>query len=99
MLKENVQTNFRQELYNLYEMATNYMTNNTDKPFAVLDKAAEIYVNYKNQLSPSLQKVTGKCLCFINHDFESEMTFSEYASYGDELIEDLSGFLGEYFSD
>ena len=83
------------KLRDLYKAATSYLCNESDNPFVVLDKAAEIYTEYGSTLSPQLQEVLGKCLCFINHDFEEPINFAKYVSYGDELIEEISGFVGE----
>lgn len=83
------------EIAKLDTMAADYVAEKTNYPFVVLDKAAEIYVNHTTDLSPELQEVFGRCLSFINHDFEKPMTFEEFVSYGDSLIEEVCGYCGQ----
>lgn len=89
----------RTELYDLYLMAVKGANCAETNQFKIIDKSATIYVKYMDELAPNLQEVMGKCLMFINKDFEGAITFDEMVSYGNELVEELSGCLGEYFSD
>lgn len=89
----------KQELHELYTMANDYVNGKNNKPSTILNKSAQLYVDYKDQLSPSLKKITGKSLSYVNMDFEYELPFDEYISCGNELIEELCGCLGEIFGD
>ena len=98
-LETNQQTNsMNKDLYLVYNLATEYLAPQTNiSPIEVLGKAADVYVNYANELpNDSLKEVCGKCLCFINHDFEEDMTIKEWIAYGDELIEELSAYIGAW---
>ena len=85
------------ELHELNKMVADYMQAKTNNPIVILEKVAKIYVNNKDELDQKLQLVFFKCMLFINYDFEEGTTCQEFYKLGDELIEDLSGYLGEYF--
>lgn len=89
----------KKELYQLYLKVVECVNGISKSPFDIIDTSATLYVKYMDVLTPNLQEVMGKCLLFVNKDFEGEMTFDEMIGYGDELVEELSGCLGEYFDD
>lgn len=86
------------ELHELNKMVADYMQAKANNPITILEKAAKIYVNHKDELGQKLQLVFFNCMLFIKHDFgKKDITCQEFCELGDELIEDLSGYLGEYF--
>ena len=85
------------ELHEISRMVADYMYGKTNNPISIIKKAAEIYVKYGDELPDILKTTFGECLAFTNRDFEKDCTIQEYCERGGELIEDLSGFLGEYF--
>ena len=86
------------KLQQLYIDAVNYCEEKEFKPLTIINDAADIYVQYEKELPDSLKEPLGKCLPYINQDFEENYTFSEYCEIGDTLIEDLMGYIGEYLS-
>lgn len=92
---ENLQT----KLMKLYKLTADYAAGKEISPMDILSKASDIYVKHKDELPEKVIQPLAVCLPFINHDYERDMTVAEVMSYGDELIEDLSGYLGEYFCD
>ena len=87
------------ELHELNKMAADYMQAKTNNPFVILEKAVNIYVNHKDELDQELQLVFLNCMLFISHYFgKKDITHQELCKLCDEVIEDLSGYLGEYFN-
>lgn len=84
-------------LFNLYELATLYMSSQEINPLNVIDKASDIYVEYSEQLTEPIQRVCSDCRLYINKDFEHDLSIEEYIALGEDLIETISGVLGEYF--
>ena len=43
-------------------------------------------------------EVLTKCVYYINRDFDHEVSLAEYAEMSGELVEEISGCLGEFFA-
>ena len=85
----------KEKLYEIYEMAVDYLNGKDINPTSIISEAAGVYGEY--DVPEQLKEVLSRCMLFTNKDFESELTIGEYINKGDSLIEELSGFLGEYF--
>lgn len=85
------------KLYQIYDLASRYICgDDTALHTEIIGLAAQLA--YEESLPNELKELFGRCLCYTNKDFEKPMTFAEYVSLGEELIEELSGFLGEHFA-
>lgn len=86
------------KLNELYKICVAYNEGYYYQPITIINEAAQIYVEHENELPNNLKEPFGKCLAFINHDLEKDITIEEYCELGDELIEDIIGYIGEYFA-
>lgn len=93
----------RIKLFAIYKEAADYINNAEPKntQLDIINDAALVVVENLEELeeAPDVQHVLGKCLLYINKDFEDGVnpTLEEYADIGYELVEELSGFLGAFF--
>lgn len=85
------------ELFELYELASAYLDNGNN-PLQIIRKASDLYVNHSSNIPQDILNVCGQCMLYVNKDFEENMTFDKYVVLGEELIETLSGVLGEHFA-
>lgn len=88
---------FNKDLYQVYDMATKYLTGEDISPIIIISKASDVYIKYLEDVPEQLVDILIQCSLYINKDFGKEISFSEYITMGEELVEELSGILGEYF--
>ena len=90
------------KLYSLYERASDYINRaDCDTIPDIIKNGADIFVEHEDELAemPSVAEVLGACLIHINKWFEDDEvpTLEEYEDDGYELVEEISGTLGEFF--
>lgn len=93
----------RIKLFAIYQKAADYINNAEPEStqLDIINEAAAVVVDNLEELeeAPDVQHILGKCLLYINKDFEDGVnpTLEEYIDMGYELVEELSGFLGAFF--
>lgn len=85
-------------LYGIYDLICRWNERNCSS-MSVLKACAKCYVEFGKELPDGLKKAFAPAVPYINFDTDGEKTIEDYAKYGDELLEGISGVLGEYFSD
>lgn len=96
----------KNKLFALYEKAANYMMEKENAPTEteIITEAATLYTENKeaidNENCPQLDFL-GVCPLYINKDFDNDMEVDEtdYEDMGYDIVENISGFLGQYFGD
>lgn len=101
--KDDITPDLRKALFGLYTEAADYIGDNKGYYLAsdIINEGADILMENLELISPfeKMFDVLTQCVYFINKDFDHDLTFEEYAAKGDEIIEEISGFLGEFFND
>lgn len=91
----------RKKLFDLYKRAADYICGSEETTIDIINDAADILTESKDKLAeaPEITNLLGRCLIHCTKDFEEgkEPTFEQYVSDGYELVEELSGTLGEFF--
>ena len=99
------------ELREIYKMSADYMQDKDISAKEIIEKAAKVYVEHYEELPDELVNVFYDCLAYTNIWVGEGMTFKGYCvgegmtfkgycvELADTLVEDLCGFLGEYFND
>ena len=83
-------------LYRIYSISSDAINGNGDQRSA-LSEICDLYAQITTPLPPEIDGLLQKVVNHVNHDVESGTTFREYIADGYSILEDLSGFLGEYF--
>ena len=86
------------DLKDLAKLVSSYMIGDEINVFDIFTLASQIYECYGDELPNDLKRLCCDSLLYLERDFEENPTFKEYIEIGEELIEDLSGALGEYFA-
>ena len=91
------------KLQKLYEDAANIIMG-SDKGFDsvnTISNGANILVEHMDELKtyPSVYEVLTRCVYYVNKDFDEGTTFQDYVDMGDQLIEDISGYIGEFLEE
>lgn len=83
----------KNKIYNLYERAVNYLdgTSMDDTPLAIINYACEVLADVED-----FRELYGRCCFHIN--MWNDNTFEEQIAEGDEIVEEISGELGEYLA-
>ena len=101
--KDDMDSVLRCQLFGLYEMAADYIGDNKGCYIAnhIINEGANLLFDNLEVLEAydSIFEVLTKCVYFINMDFDHELTLAEYADKGPELVEEISGVLGEFFDE
>ena len=99
MAQLNLNKSMERDLNNLYNLTSDWMQEVGDiTSHDIVDKAAELYVEYSDNLPNIIIDVCRECMFFMNMDFEEGTTFEDMCNMGGELAETLNGCLGEYFA-
>jgi len=104
---EDLSPTLRCQLYGLYKKSADWMRGlnyeNVDE-LNIINEGADILTNNLEELDSiegqfeRVYDVLTKCVYYINKDFEHEVTLEEYMAMGGELVEEISGYLGEFFA-
>lgn len=87
------------ELREIYKMSADYMQDKDIAAKEIIEKAAKVYAEHYEELPEQLANVFYDCLAHTNIWVDEGITFKGYLELADTLVEDLCGFLGEYFND
>lgn len=94
-------TKFRTTLQHIYEKSANIIMNignytNLD----VINEMADVSMKFDEiKRYPRVNELAVHCINYLNKDFGGDITFDEYINIGDEVIEEISGTLGEFLDD
>lgn len=86
------------KLNELYKICAAYNEGYYNQPITIIEEAAKIYVEHKKEFPNDLKEPFGKCMAFINQGLERYITIEECCELGGELIEDVTGYIGEYLA-
>lgn len=96
----------RKSLFALYEKAANYMMEKENAPTEneIITEAANLYKENKEAIDGEGNyqlDYLSTCQKYLNKDFDEDMEVDEtdYEDMGYEIVENISGFLGQYFGD
>ena len=104
---EDLSPTLRCQLYGLYKKAADWMMGLNYENVSQLDiinDGADILVENLEELDSiegqfeGVYEVLTRCVYYINKDFDHDVTLKEYAELGGELVEEISGYLGEFFA-
>lgn len=94
------------QLFGLYKKASDWMQGlnyENVNELNIINEGADILLENLEELSSikgefeKVNEVLTKCVYYINKDFDYDITLKEYVELGGELIEEISGYLGEFF--
>ena len=103
---EDLSSSLRCQLYGLYKKSADWMQglNENVNELNIINEGADILTNNLEELDSiegrfeRAYEVLTKCVYYINKDFDHEVTLAEYDALGGELVEEISGCLGEFFA-
>lgn len=105
---EDLSVELRCKLYGLYKKAADWLQGlnyENVNELNIINEGADILNDHLEELDSiegrfeSVYEVLTKCVYYINKDFDHDVTLKEYVELGGELVEEISGFLGEFFGD
>lgn len=105
---DDLSVELRCKLYGLYKKAADWLQGlnyENVNELNIINEGADILNDHLEELDSvegrfeSVYEVLTKCVYYINKDFDHEVTLKEYVELGGELVEEISGFLGEFFGD
>ena len=103
---DDLSLTLRLKLYGLYKKSSDWLMELNCENVSELDiinEGADILVENIEELSSiegqfeGVYEVLTRCVYYINNDFDHDVTLKEYVELGGELIEEISGYLGEFF--
>lgn len=104
---EDLSPTLRCQLYGLYKKSADWLqglnSENVNK-LNIINEGADILTNNLEELDSiegqfeGVYEVLTRCVYYINKDFDHEVTIEEYMAMGGELVEEISGYLGEFFA-
>lgn len=89
----------REKLFEIYDLTTRFMEGEELSQKEIIETAATFYVDNYNEFPEQLKDVFEGCLNHSNMNVEEGTTLEEIIEDGYILVEELCGFLGEYFDD
>lgn len=104
---EDLSVELRCKLYGLYKKAADWMMGlnyENVNELNIINEGADILTEHLEELDSveghfeGVYEVLTKCVYYINKDFDHEVTLKEYVELGGELVEEISGYLGELFA-
>lgn len=88
------------ELREIYKLAADYMQDKDVNDYDIIQKAADAYVKYGNELPDALIPTFYECFELTNFCGDDDvLELKGIVNLSNSLVEDLSGYLGEYFND
>lgn len=103
---EDLSRTLRFKLYGLYKKSADWLQGLNYENVSELDiinDGADILVENLEELDSikgqfeGVYEVLTRCVYYINKDFDHDVTLKEYVELGGELVEEISGYLGELF--
>lgn len=103
---EDLSPTLRCQLYGLYKKSADWLQglNENVNELNIINEGADILLNNLEELDSvegeyeGVYEVLTKCVYYINRDFDHEVTLAEYVEMSGELVEEISGYLGEFFA-
>lgn len=104
---EDLSPTLRCQLYGLYKKSADWLQGlnyENVNELNIINEGADILTNNLEELDSvegqfeGVYEVLTKCVYYINKDFDHEVTLEEYMAMGGELVEEISGYLGELFA-
>lgn len=104
---EDLSPTLRYQLYGLYKKSVDWMQRlnyENVNELNIINEGADILTNNLEELDSiegnfeGVYEVLTRCVYYINKDFDHEVTIEEYMAMGGELVEEISGYLGEFFA-
>lgn len=105
---DDLSVELRCKLYGLYKKAADWLQGlnyENVNELNIINDGADILNEHLEELDSvegqfeSVYEVLTKCVYYINKDFDHDVTLKEYVELGGELVEEISGYLGEFFAD
>ena len=90
-------------MFEIYKVVTDYLCGNgsDDEQLVALSRVVDLYMQICNDADKIPVEINGllmQAVDHINHDVEVGKTLKDHIADGYSIIEELSGYLGEYFS-
>ena len=104
---EDLSAILRCQLYGLYKKASDWLQGlnyENVNELNIINEGADVLLYNLEELDSvegrfeGVYEVLTKCVYYINKDFDHEVTLQEYVAMGGELVEEISGYLGELFA-
>lgn len=104
---EDLSPILRCQLYGLYKRSADWLQGlnyENVNELNIINEGANVLLYNLEELDSVEGKYEGvyevltKCVYYINRDFDHEVSLAEYAEMSGELVEEISGCLGEFFS-
>lgn len=104
---EDLSQTLRCQLYGLYKKSADWLQGlnyENVNELNIINEGADILTEHLEELDSvegqfeGVYEVLTKCVYYINKDFDHEVTLEEYMAMGGELVEEISGYLGELFA-
>lgn len=103
---EDLSQKLRCQLYGLYNKSADWlqgMNYENVNELNIIYEGADILIEHLEELDSikghfeGVYEVLTRCVYYINKDFDHDVTLKEYVELGGELVEEISGYLGELF--
>lgn len=103
---EDLSQKLRCQLYGLYKKSADWlqgMNYENVNELNIIYEGADILIEHLEELDSikghfeGVYEVLTRCVYYINKDFDHDVTLKEYVELGGELVEEISGYLGELF--
>lgn len=104
---EDLSPILRCQLYGLYKRSADWLQGlnyENVNELNIINEGANVLLYNLEELDSVEGKYEGvyevltKCVYYINRDFDHEVSLAEYAEMSGELVEEISGCLGEFFA-
>lgn len=104
---EDLSSTLRCQLYGLYKKTSDWLqglNHESVNELNIINEGADILTNNLEELDSiegqfeCVYEVLTRCVYYINKDFDHEVTLGEYLEISGELVEEISGCLGEFFA-
>lgn len=103
---EDLSQTLRCQLYGLYKKSADWLQglNENVNELSIINEGADILFHNLEELdsvegkNEGVYEVLTKCVYYINRDFDHEVSLAEYVEMSGELVEEISGCLGEFFA-
>ena len=104
---EDLSPTLRCQLYGLYKKSADWLqglNSENVNELNIIYEGADILIEHLEELDSieghfeGVYEVLTRCIYYINKDFDHDVTLKEYVELGGELVEEISGYLGEFLA-
>jgi hypothetical protein len=88
-------------LFEIYKVVTDYLCGNggDDEQLVALSKVVDLYMQICNDADKIPVEINGLLMQAVDHiNMSNDTTLADHIADGYSILEELSGYLGEYFS-